>query len=261
MAKIERKFMAHYVDAAAPGDSDGGPTYVRLGKDLEEYSPELSANVEKKNNILGETSTMLTNYEKSGSVEPYYAEKGDALFERLQAIVDGCLVLDDCNTTVVEVHLWEEEDPEKGFFFYMDRCDLVKIVDGKEYIITTSYGSANTREGRTGSQSPYDGANSALKMAQKRSLVSAALSLGCMSDSFTQDIESDQEDAGAYYSSQDPEAPITAQQRKFFYTRCGKFGLSKPEAKELLRKFGYDSASKIKTKDFDALIESVGKED
>lgn len=115
MAKIERKFMAHYVDAAAPGDSDGGPTYVRLGKDLEEYSPELSANVEKKNNILGETSTMLTNYEKSGSVEPYYAEKGDALFERLQAIVDGCLVLDDCNTTVVEVHLWEEEDPEKGF--------------------------------------------------------------------------------------------------------------------------------------------------
>lgn len=115
MAKIERKFMAHYVDAAAPGDSGGGPTYVRLGKDLEEYSPELSANVEKKNNILGETSTMLTNYEKSGSVEPYYAEKGDALFERLQAIVDGCLVLDDCNTTVVEVHLWEEEDPEKGF--------------------------------------------------------------------------------------------------------------------------------------------------
>lgn len=153
------------------------------------------------------------------------------------------------------------EDPEKGFFFYMDRCDLVKIVDGKEYIITTAYGSANTREGRTGSQSPYDGANSALKMAQKRSLVSAALSLGCMSDSFTQDIESDQEDAGAYYSSQDPEAPITAQQRKFFYTRCGKFGLSKPEAKELLRKFGYDSASKIKTKDFDVLIESVGKED
>lgn len=115
MAKIERKYMAHYVDAAAPGTEPGTPSYVRLGKDLEEYSPELSANVEKKSNILGETSTMLTSYEKSGSVEPYYAEKGDALFERLQAIVDGCLVLDDCNTTVVEVHLWEEADPEKGY--------------------------------------------------------------------------------------------------------------------------------------------------
>ena len=115
MAKIERKYMAHYVDAADPRTEPGTPSYVRLGKDLEEYSPELSANVEKKSNILGETSTMLTSYEKSGTVEPYYAEKGDPLFERLQAIVDGCLVLDDCNTTVVEVHLWEEADPEKGY--------------------------------------------------------------------------------------------------------------------------------------------------
>ena len=115
MAKIERKYMAHYVDAAAPGTEPGTPSYVRLGKDLEEYSPELSADVQKTKNILGETSTMLTSYKKSGTVEPYYAEKGDPLFERLQAIVDGCLVLDDCNTTVVEVHLWEEEDPESGY--------------------------------------------------------------------------------------------------------------------------------------------------
>ena len=89
------------------------------------------------------------------------------------------------------------EDFDKGFFYFLVRCDLVKIVEGKEYIITSAYGSANTREGRTGTQSCYDGANSALKMAQKRALVSAALSLGCMSDSFTQDIESDTEDAAA----------------------------------------------------------------
>ena len=87
MAKIERKYMAHYVDAALPAAlEEGEPNYVRIGKDLEEYAPE-----------------------KSGSVEPYYAEKGDPLFARLQAIVDGGLVLDDCNTTVVEVHLWEEK--------------------------------------------------------------------------------------------------------------------------------------------------------
>ena len=47
MAKIERKYMAHYIDAALPSASKGSPNYVRLGKDLEEYSPELSANVEK----------------------------------------------------------------------------------------------------------------------------------------------------------------------------------------------------------------------
>ena len=36
MAKIERKYLAHFVEVDEK-------TYVRLGKDLEEYSPELSA--------------------------------------------------------------------------------------------------------------------------------------------------------------------------------------------------------------------------
>ena len=149
------------------------------------------------------------------------------------------------------------EDSERGFFFYAVRCDLVKIVDGREYVITSSYGSANTREKRTGSQSPYDGANSALKMAQKRALVSAALSLGCMSDSFTQDIESDQEDGDAYYKGKDPEAPITAAQVKFFYSAASRHGLTKNEAKRLLKEHGYDSASKIKSKDFDTLLDAM----
>ena len=70
MAKIERKYMAHYINTATTGEAE----YVRLGKDLEEYSPEMSANVEKKGNILGETSVLVTKYEKSGTVEPYYAE-------------------------------------------------------------------------------------------------------------------------------------------------------------------------------------------
>ena len=68
----------------------------------------MGANVEKKKNILGETSVMLTGYEKSGTVEPYYAEKGDPLFTWLQGLVDEQKVLDDCATKMVEVHLWEE---------------------------------------------------------------------------------------------------------------------------------------------------------
>lgn len=149
------------------------------------------------------------------------------------------------------------EDTEHGFFYFLVRCDLVKIVNGMEYVITSAYGSGNTREGRTGSQSPYDGANSAVKMAQKRALVSAALSLGCMSDSFTQDIESDMEDGSAYYAGKDPEAPISAAQVKFFYTAASRHGLTKNEAKALLKAHGYDSASKVKAKDFDALLEAL----
>lgn len=44
--KIERKYMAHFLNAAFGSDT---ASYCRLGNDLEEYSPELSANVEKKN--------------------------------------------------------------------------------------------------------------------------------------------------------------------------------------------------------------------
>ncbi|MGN0652354.1 MAG: hypothetical protein ACI4KN_05090 [Gemmiger sp.] len=101
--KIERKYMAHYLNAAFGSGTD---SYVRLGQDLEEYAPELSANVEKKNNILGQTSVVIDSYQKQGEVAPYYAEKDDPLFERLQAILDGDLTLDDLKTDIVEVKLW-----------------------------------------------------------------------------------------------------------------------------------------------------------
>lgn len=101
MAKIERKYLAHYVEV--------GEEYVLLGKDLEEYSPEMSAQVEKTKNILGQTSVSIVGYEKTGSVEPYFAEVGDPLFEKLQAIVDGDLTLDNCKASVVEVKLWNAE--------------------------------------------------------------------------------------------------------------------------------------------------------
>ena len=103
--KIERKYMAHYLNAAF---GSGTASYVRLGSDLEEYSPELSANVEKKNNILGQTSVVIDSYQKQGEVTPYYAEAGDPLFEKLQAIIDGDLVLDELKTDMVEVKLWGE---------------------------------------------------------------------------------------------------------------------------------------------------------
>ena len=107
--KIQRKYMAHYLNAHFASDSTGKDDYIRLGKDLEEYSPELSANVEKKSNILGQTSVTIDSYQKQGEVSPYYAEEGDALFTKLQAIIDGDMVLDDLKTDIVEVKLWDKD--------------------------------------------------------------------------------------------------------------------------------------------------------
>ena len=128
--KIERKYMAHYLNAAFNTET---PSYVRLGADLEEYSPELSANVEKKSNILGQTSVTIDSYQKQGEVSPYYAEKGDPLFEKLQAIIDGDLVREDLKTDIVEVKLWGEET-SGAFPAVREEC----------YIEVSSYGGDTT---------------------------------------------------------------------------------------------------------------------
>ncbi len=129
MAKIDRKYLAHYIDAGTPGAEE----YQRLGKDLEEYSPEMSAQVDTKKNILGETSILISGYEKTASVEPYYAEEGDQLFEKLQGIIDEGKVLDDLKTTVVEVKLWKKADGE-NYEAYKENA----------YIEVTSYGGDTT---------------------------------------------------------------------------------------------------------------------
>ena len=132
MAKIERKYLAHYINTAEPGAE--AAVYERLGKDLEEYSVELSAQVDKKKNILGETSVNISSYEKSASVEPYYAEKDTALFTRLQAIIDGDLVLDDLKADVVEVKLWGAAEGTTSY----------PATKEEAYIEVTSYGGDTT---------------------------------------------------------------------------------------------------------------------
>lgn len=104
MAQIERKYMAHYINCAMVGET---AVYERLGKDLEEYNVEMGATSETKQNILGEKSVKITGYEKQGTIEPYYADKDEALFTRLQDIIDNELVLDDLTSDIVDVHLWK----------------------------------------------------------------------------------------------------------------------------------------------------------
>ena len=123
--KIKRKWMAHYIDAALPSTSKAD--YSRLGKDLEEYIVEMNANVETKNNILGETSVNLDSYQPQASTDPYYAEIGEPLFERLQGIIDERQTLDDLKTSVVEVHLWEEDATTSGSYVAYKEDAIIEV--------------------------------------------------------------------------------------------------------------------------------------
>lgn len=109
MEKIERKYLAHYLDAKfgvkGAEEQTYVPNYVRLGKDLEEYNEELNPDVELKRNILGEQSVNHSGYEVQSEVDPYYASEGDALFTQLAKIANERLTGDACITTKVDVLL------------------------------------------------------------------------------------------------------------------------------------------------------------
>lgn len=101
---LERKYLAHYIDSAFSADASAA-VYTRLGKDLEEYSIELSPEVGTKKNILGENSVTVSGYEVSSSVEPYYFAHDDALAEKLMDIAMNRITGDGVKTTVVDVLL------------------------------------------------------------------------------------------------------------------------------------------------------------
>lgn len=100
MEKIERKYLAHYIDEKFDSKA---PSYTRLGKDLEEYSIEMNPDSETTKNILGETSIIVKGYEPSGNVDTYYAYEGDALFTHLSGIVNDRSTGSALETTVIDV--------------------------------------------------------------------------------------------------------------------------------------------------------------
>lgn len=102
MEKIERKYLAHFLDASFGGTTTN---YTRLGKDLDEYSEELNPDVEVNKNILGEQNVQHNGYEVQSEVDPYYAYDGDPLFEALSEIANERKTGSACITTKVDVLL------------------------------------------------------------------------------------------------------------------------------------------------------------
>lgn len=127
MAKIERKFMAHLIDASFGNDLTKA-AWTRLGADLEEYNVELNPDTETGKNILGESTFKHNGYEASADADPFYADTEDPLFPKLQQIVDERSTGDACKTNALEVHMWE--GTENAYEAYAQPC----------YVVPTSYG-------------------------------------------------------------------------------------------------------------------------
>lgn len=104
MARIARKLVQHFLNTTPAAEA----TYAVLGHDLEEFSVEFNADIEKTKNILGANSISLKGYEKEASVEPYIADPEDPVYNFLKGIIDEEKVLDDVKTDIVKVELFGE---------------------------------------------------------------------------------------------------------------------------------------------------------
>ena len=156
--KIDRKYMAHFLDA---GSLCGGktPSYERLGKDLEEYNVELNPDTETSKNIIGESTFKHNGYEVSSEADPYYAEADSTLSQKLQEIIDN---------RYKEVHLWKEAS-SGAYEAYAEDC----------YIVPTSYGGDTS-----GYQIPFT-----VNYAGNRRKGTYNVTSGTFSESATQDLK------------------------------------------------------------------------
>lgn len=138
---IERKYLAHYLDSSFGAVST---TYVRLGKNLEEYNEELNPDVEVTKNILGEQSVQHSGYEVQSDVDPfYYEDYDDALSNKIMELANTRATGDKCKTTMVDVLLkpgTSEGDAPTAVWAY--REDV--------YVIPTSVGGDTS-----GIQTPF----------------------------------------------------------------------------------------------------------
>lgn len=119
--KIERKYLAHFLDASF-GTGSATPNYVRLGTDLEEYNLDLNPDIEVSKNIIGEGTIKHNGYEPQSDVDTFYAVTGDPLFEALSDIANERKTGDDCKTTAVDVLL-----NDKGVVTWAYREDVMVV--------------------------------------------------------------------------------------------------------------------------------------
>lgn len=143
------------------------------------------------------------------------------------------------------------KDFQSGIFYYEV---MAKAYDSEGRVIRTGVGCCNTNEAGFGRASAYDSMNSALKKAKKRAVVDLALTIGCLSDAFTQDIEDDTNAEKAQQVLSDNDG-ITSKQMARLFAIAGNNEITREKAKSLLAEWGYNSTKDITQKDYEGICE------
>lgn len=153
---------------------------------------------------------------------------------------------------------------KQAMFGYVFKCSLFKGFtkpDGiyQEVEYSNGYGAANTSEKRNGYNSAYDSLNSTIKMAQKRAMVQAALSVSGLSAMFSQDVEDETGITMAEMIDQKPTDIINSQQRTRMGNVAANAGMTTQQFGKWLSAEGYPKSSQITVRQFDEIIDKLQK--
>lgn len=143
------------------------------------------------------------------------------------------------------------KDFTNGIFYYEF---VARAFDMEGRIVRTGVGCCTTQESSFGSANGYNSANSAMKKAKKRAIVDLALTLGSLSDMFTQDMDDDNNEARSTQILKDDDA-ITPKQKKRLFAIAATNEITAEKAKTLLATWGFTSTNDIKQKDYDEICE------
>lgn len=151
------------------------------------------------------------------------------------------------------------EDFADGLFHYRVKCILYYTrEDGAEIVVTEGFGSANSREKQCGRANPPDVANARLKMAKKRALVDACLTVATLSAMFAQDLENEdfmKEDVKVA----DENSKITPEQVKRMFSIASSLNVDKLKCADIIKDHGYASSKDVLQKDYDAICSDIEK--
>lgn len=103
--KIERKYIAHMIDQDGGGVND----WYWLGDDMSEYNVELNVDVAVEKDILGNEYVHIDSFDPEASADSFYARIGDAMFMKLQSIIDNIRTNGPIfRTYALDVKMWGE---------------------------------------------------------------------------------------------------------------------------------------------------------
>lgn len=103
MAKLKREAHAFYVKA--PGMSK----YFLVGKGIDDMSVEMNGSFEQTRDITGEVAVSDTGYQPQVSVEPYYANPEDEIYDFLKDLMMNRKSGDDAKAQYLEVIVEDTE--------------------------------------------------------------------------------------------------------------------------------------------------------